>query len=176
MSNSLDALQVLIDDASLEDETIDTILKGIVDFSEDDDVIRLAAFIGWLRDNGNNATPDDIGAIGCNDKAFSYGRSEYLVLLDDEADDACADYIEDSLWAFNADFLAGETGIDADVFKALADKCEGANAAVLSLIKGSCGLDAFVKSATDVDGRGHFLASYDGEEHEFGAFYIYQIG
>ena len=91
---------------------------------------------------------------------------DYLVLTDEEADDQCKDYIKESLWAFNADFLESETGIPADMFKAAQDKCEGANDAFLQIIERSDGLDSFVESAVSADGRGHFMSSYDGEEIE----------
>jgi len=42
--------------------------------------------------------------------------NDYLVLTDEEADKAASDYIRDSLWAFNAEFLADNTGLPAEVF------------------------------------------------------------
>ncbi len=170
----LNTLQYLIDGAEIDNDTINSCLNAIVEHAEDDDDKRTAAFLLWLRDNGNDALPNDIGAVGNSGESLSYGRSEYRVLTEDEAHQAVRDAIVDSLWAFRPEFLASETGIDEDVFKALADKCEGANNAVLSLIKGTCGLDDFVNDAVSADGRGHFLSPYDGEEREFAGYYIYQ--
>ena len=105
----------------------------------------------------------------------------YHVLTDEEANESAYDIIMDSLWAFNTSFLAGETGIDEDVFIALANngKCESNNDAIASLIKSSCGLQVFVDSAVSVDGRGHFINTYDGNEHEVKVgrktFYIYMV-
>lgn len=105
----------------------------------------------------------------------TYGNNEwdaegatYLVLTDDEADAAVIDYIRESVWAFNAEFLASETGLDAAVFEALQPQCEGANAAILTLIEklAEDGLEGFAAEAVRYDGRGHFLAQYDGEELE----------
>lgn len=108
---------------------------------------------------------------------------EYLVLTDEEADEKTADYIKDSLWAFNADFILEHTAVyeetthreDAEIIKALqmvqGSICESANALVRALI---VDIDAFIEDAVDADGRGHFLASYDGEEYESGNFYIYR--
>lgn len=108
---------------------------------------------------------------------------EYLVLTDKEADEKTADYIKDSLWAFNADFILKHTAVyeettdreDAEIIKALqmvqGSICESANALVRALI---VDIDAFIEDAVDADGRGHFLASYDGEENESGNFYIYR--
>jgi hypothetical protein len=171
--SSYDALTALAGLVELDKDTIKTVCDAILEQETDDDDKRKAALLAYLIDNGNNESPDDIGDDGNN--VFSVGRCEYLVLTDDEADAACADRIKDSLWAFNASFLSGETGIDDSVFEALADKCEGANDAVLSIIEGTCGIDDFVKSAAGADGRGHFLSGYDGNEDEYGDFYIYRI-
>lgn len=105
---------------------------------------------------------------------------DYLVCTDSEADEECRNAIADSLWAFNPDFLAGETGIDSEVFEAIQGngRCESNNDAIASIIKATCGFDSFADSAMGADGRGHFLSSYDGEEHEqeFNGqiFYIYK--
>ena len=106
----------------------------------------------------------------------------YIICTDEEADELAYDYIVDSLWAFTPSFLAGETGIDIDVFEALAanGKCESNNDAIGSLIKSTCGLDEFVDSAISADGRGHFIAHYDHNEHEVKyvgdkTFYIYRV-
>lgn len=98
---------------------------------------------------------------------YCYGNEEYLVLTDDEADEKVAEYIKDSVWAFNPSFLSSHSDIDEGVFKLLQDKCESANEAVLKLIKD---FDKFVEDAVGTDGRGHFLSSYDGEENEIGLF------
>lgn len=105
----------------------------------------------------------------------------YRVLTDEEADELAYNSIMDSLWAFSSSFLAGETGVDEDVFLALHNngKCESNNDAIASLIKSSCGLQEFVDSAVGHDGRGHYINSYDGTEHEIKVgrktFYIYKV-
>jgi hypothetical protein len=90
----------------------------------------------------------------------------YLVLTDKEADERAAEYIRDSLWAFNADFLAGETGIDREVFEAIQanNRFESNNDAIARLIGDD--MDSFIQSAISADGRGHFISFYDGHEHE----------
>ena len=117
---------------------------------------------------------------------YEENNGNYLVLTDNEADEKAAEYIKDSLWAFKASFLAGETGIDEEVFKAIQDngKCEGNNNAIESCIDD---IDSFVDAAISADGRGHFLAGYDFEENEetvnvYGegdaanaTFYIYRV-
>ena len=98
---------------------------------------------------------------------YCFGNEEYMILTDDEADEKVAEYIKDSVWAFNPSFLSSHSDIDEGVFKLLQDKSESANEAILKLIKD---FDKFVEDAVGTDGRGHFLSSYDGEENEIGLF------
>ena len=110
-------------------------------------------------------------------KVFSYGKSEYAVGRDEEADEACEQNIKDSVWAFNPDFIASECNMPEaeEIIKAAQQKCESSNDAILAIIKGSCGISSFVQSAIQADGRGHFLSSYDGDEIYNGdGFYIYR--
>ena len=106
---------------------------------------------------------------------YSFDGEEYMILTDDEADEKVAEYIKDSVWAFNPSFLSCHSGIDQDVFKLLQEKCESANEAILKLIKD---FDHFVEDAVASDGRGHFLSSYDGyeneQEHDNETYYIYR--
>ena len=45
------------------------------------------------------------------------------------------------------------------------NKCEGANDTIYAMIDRSCGgIENFVDAAISVDGRGHFMNSYDGNE------------
>ncbi|MEE8382197.1 MAG: hypothetical protein V3R78_10045 [Thermodesulfobacteriota bacterium] len=107
---------------------------------------------------------------------FDAEGCEYMVLTDDEADQKAADYIRETVWAFNADFIAGQSNIDYDavvtMVKALQDKCEGANDAITALI---VNMDEFIDDAIGADGRGHFMSSYDGEENEQGEYFIYRL-
>ena len=119
----------------------------------------------------------EVDDYGYDDGDFSGHR----VLTDEEADELAYEVIVEELWSFSSSFLAGETGIDEEVFIALANngKCEGNNDAITSLIKSSCGLREFAYSAVGHDGRGHFINRYDGNEHEVKVgrktFYIYRV-
>jgi len=128
---------------------------------------QLAKLIGEKRTS--------IEVSSYDDNRFECGHEEYLMLTDKEADEACEAYILDSVWAFNADFLAChlKDGIDSDVVVSIQEngKCESNNAAILSLIGD---VDHFVQDAMKCDGRGHFLAQYDGEEREAGKFFAYR--
>jgi hypothetical protein len=106
-----------------------------------------------------------------------YPESRYDILTDEEATERAIESIKQTLWAFNADFLAGETGIDSSVFEAIQanGKCEDNNDAVESCIDD---IDEFVDAAIAADGRGHFMSSYDGEENEIEidgeTYYLYR--
>jgi hypothetical protein len=107
---------------------------------------------------------------------YSYGRREFAIGDDDEADRAVRSYIKDSVWSFRPEFLASYTGLPEEMFVALQDKCEDANDAFLECIKRTKHrLAGFVDEAVAADGRGHFLSPYDGDEHEVDNFYIYQV-
>ena len=95
-------------------------------------------------------------------------NNDYLVLTDDEADEKSKEYILDSLWAFNASFIAGEIDLDEEVIQAIQDngKCESNNDTIFNLIKKLGDIDSFIDAAISADGRGHFMSSYDGCENE----------
>lgn len=107
-----------------------------------------------------------------------YKDGDWLVYTDSEADYQAKEYIIESLWAFNANFLASMTGLPEECFAALSQQYESANDPILQIVKQTCGLDPLVKRAIREDGRGHFLSHYDGYEIEqnFGGetYYLYR--
>jgi hypothetical protein len=120
---------------------------------------------------------DDISASVYDDISFSACGGEYLVLTDDEAEERAREDIRESLWAFDARFIAShahkalsEQCIEA-LRKVQGDLCEDAAPLVEALIKD---MDRFVSDAVLADGRGHFISRYDGEENESNEFYIYR--
>lgn len=136
-----------------------------------DDLARLALadHCGLLSDMQGECLDDIVEQSAYNDSIFECDGEEWLIYSSySEAENAAKEYIKETLWAFNADFLAGETGFDADIFEAIRanDKCESNNDAILSLVEGSCGFDSFTESAIGCDGVGHFLSNYDGDEVE----------
>lgn len=101
--------------------------------------------------------------------------AEYLILTDAEADKLAREEIGRSLWAFNADFILEHAhksheltnfewlaGIES-IKKAQAEQCEDFNGVARCLVGN---LKRFASDAIAADGRGHFLATYDGEEIE----------
>jgi hypothetical protein len=109
---------------------------------------------------------------------FRHGHSEYLVLTDEEADQRAKEYISDSLWAFQVNFLreyckALKTPAICQAVATMQEKlCEDANEIIRALIDD---FDSFVQAAISADGRGHFLATYDGREIKDGPYFIYCI-
>lgn len=92
---------------------------------------------------------------------------EFAVGTEADADKDCAEYIEDSAWAFTSSFLSRYTGLPEEMFSAVQESCESANDAILICIKrAEGGLAGFIELAVDADGRGHFLASYDHEQRK----------
>lgn len=110
-------------------------------------------------------------------------REDYICLTDSEANEKAAEYIKDSLWAFNASFILSECGLDGsgeESLRSMQEKaCESANNFILSLVEKTCGIESFIEAAISADGRGHFMSSYDGEEHEIESdgetFYVYRL-
>ena len=108
-------------------------------------------------------------------------NNDYIVLTDDEADEKAKEYIRESLWAFNASFIAYQVDLDEEVIQAIHDngKCEGNNDTIYNLIKKCGSIDDFVEEAISSDGRRHFMSSYDGEENEEEVngttYFIYRI-
>lgn len=138
----------------------------------EDRIDVLAEFLGYDKEDRENL------AEGCHGE-IEDGSQSYLVLTDEEADDAVKDLILDSVWAFNACFLMDHFGLPVDAEEMIRffqeKKCEGANDTLRAMIRDE---DLFVAEAVSADGRGHFLSGYDGNEAEvrFNGryFYIYR--
>ena len=113
-------------------------------------------FEEWCNEN-LELVPDDESEID----------DDYLVLTDEEADEKVAEYIKESVWAFNPDFIVSHSSLPCEAVEMVQNfqysKCEGANNTILALIDD---FDDFVSDAISADGRGSFLNFYDGEENE----------
>ena len=117
---------------------------------------------------------DDIKESQWNENSLEIYNKEYLVLTDAEADDEAAEEIKRTLWAFRSDFILHHcNNEDMDNFEwdcakealesVQSSKAEGANGLVRALISD---LDEFINDAICEDGRGRFIAYYDGYENE----------
>ena len=119
-----------------------------------------------------------------DENTFSYDGAEYLVLDEEGADAKAREEIEYDLWTFHADFIiqhcknyeemnTSEYQSAVESLKYAQEKCcENANGLVKALIDN---IDEFVDDAISIDGRGHFISRYDGEEYEMNGFYIYRV-
>ena len=144
---------------------------------------ELAKQLAFMQFNGEKFTID-------GEKAYNEDKEEieewdesddkYLVLTDEEATERTTEYIKQSLWAFNASFIIDHSKLPYEAEEMIAnfqrEKCEDANDVMEALIED---MDKFVADAISADGRGHFMSSYDGQEHEETiegeTFYIYRI-
>lgn len=117
-----------------------------------------------------------------DDASIKVDGKQYVVLTDEEATERCKERIRESLWAFNVSFLAQYipalrgTRVQNAWDKAVRELCEDATPLVEAMLGGE--LDEFCDDAIGADGRGHFLAGYDGDENEAEVegttYYIYR--
>lgn len=103
---------------------------------------------------------------------FTCNEGDYYVFTDEEADEYVKNYIIESIWAFEATFIAKECDLsDFDNavkgIRSMQESCnDSCNVILLALIEKTCGIEEFINDAINADGRGHFISSYDGEENE----------
>ena len=117
---------------------------------------------------------------GYDECTFEYGRGEYLVCTDEEADERCEDYILDTLWAFNTSYIMNYIDTHTDYDDNNLRKClvtvqelyEASNYLIKLLVGDRLG--KFIDDAISTDGRGHYLAFYDDEENEINGYFIYR--
>ena len=114
-----------------------------------------------------------------NQMATMEDGSEYLVLTDEEADEQAKTEIKNNLWAFVPKFIiehmAGvrySESLEDAISQMQANLCENANDIVAAMVDD---VEEFCDDAIVADGRGHFIAWYDGKEIETENFFIYRI-
>ncbi|CAK9074214.1 Modification methylase AgeI (M.AgeI) (Cytosine-specific methyltransferase AgeI) [Durusdinium trenchii] len=138
----------------------------------DDDETRRAALAVLLE-----CDLDDVEEAAYGENTFEAEGGEFLVLDDEEAQEAAEEAIERDLWAFRPEFLAAycPDGVDSEVLSAIQEaRCEDASEPFRGLVGDR--LDDLKADAIGADGRGHFLAHYDHDERETdcGRFYVYR--
>ena len=133
-------------------------------------------------DKEDKITEDDRSSH--DDCLFETDQGDFLVLTDEEADERTKEYIEETLWSFNIDFLQrflhSNLQDEAEtILKPLQEKCEDGNDAIKALVDWDNQQGDIVDEAITWDGRSHFLSGYDGEEHEVKVndtyYYIYRV-
>lgn len=189
VNDSDDVARLLADNATEEElDSIGQDRDSVLEWAfGDKEEARLGALRAFLVDSGDYSAEEfdsaDVEPSTYDDSTFDAFGNEYRVLDDSEADSAVLESTRESVWAFNASFLADymPEGIDADEINAIrGDRCEDANAAMLALIAaGPSDLETLARSYADADGRGHALAHYDGEEseveHAGRTWYVYRV-
>ena len=127
--------------------------EQITDAGHDADMIpqvrALCAFLDCQPDELSKERHEHYGM-----PVFGYGREEYAIASDSEADSA---------W---------DQSLDSYISECIQPEMEKLEAGNLSAyIKFD---DEMWKRDARMDGRGHSLSSYDGEENEEGEFFIYR--
>lgn len=149
MSTLLEALQTLIDNG-LSNDYVKTVVNDLLENDAlDDDDDKKALVLYSVCEDWEGGGDLDIEASTYDDCKFSVGGREYLVLDEDE---------RESRW-------------DDALDSYLDDGCvEGADSPYFDR-------EAWKRDAR-MDGAGHVLNSYDGNEHEFsvgsGWYYVYR--
>ena len=147
-------------------EIWDDLLEERIDLANpaelDDEGKRIFALCAHLA-----CESDDLDVSRYDETLIESGNQEYLVLTEDEGDQRAEEYIRETLWAFNADFICNymPDGIGPEEVETLrGDRCEDVNPAFVALVGDN--MDSLIEDALSADGRGHFLNTYDGEEYE----------
>jgi hypothetical protein len=111
--------------------------------------------------------------------AFEGTRNwDLIVMTSDEADARADQYVRETVWATNSQWIADFTpdSITAEHIDAMrGDKCESMNEALTALIESGRGMDAFVEATIAADGRERFLSSYDDAEYEEDDYIIIRV-
>ena len=103
---------------------------------------------------------------------------EYAVGSPEEAKRAVVEYCRDNIQHFTPEFLSDNSKFSALLFKKLQESGVFDSDVYLELIDD---IESFAEEAEAVDGRGHFLSLYDGEEIEVCddegiiVYYLYRI-
>ena len=99
----------------------------------------------------------------------SPGGRQYAVGTEEQADEAARLYCRDSLWAFRPSFVIDycppairREPVEKAIAVACESLCEDANELIAVVVGDRLG--ELLDDAVSCDGRGHFLASYDGRE------------
>ncbi len=100
---------------------------------------------------------------------LAHDGNEYAVGSNAQAHKAAKEYILDSLWTFNANFIANIAGLDNQeertVRKMQEEMSESANPLIRRIV-GEKNLGRLVREAIAANGLGHFLSPYDGHKRD----------
>lgn len=108
-----------------------------------------------------------------------YPQCSYEIYNAAVAEERVRERIAEDLWAFHAGYLADMTSLPEVIFSALSNQMnEDASPHIRRLIDVSCGFEAFALDVIKLNGRGFYLADYDGHEQTIKVdgrfFYVYR--
>ena len=138
---------------------------------------KAKALHSFLVDDGFTKEEMDHIKFKINDDDTSYidldgdANESYMILSDKEAEKKCNEYIWDNLWSFKAEFLQHYMPLEVEHIEKIQELYEDANDILVKLVDNKGGLERDAKLS---DGRGHFLATYDGAEEEYSNYFIYR--
>lgn len=149
----------------IADPNVDDSIRNAIEEANDDENAQALAFYLEL-------TTEDLEDIskadyGWGDSLYEAEGREYYIGTWDEIRNTTAEYIKESLWAFNASFLSEQTDLPKSVFTGLQSEYESSNDAILDLVNKCGDFDSLVDDAISIDGWEHFLNGYDGAGSQF---------
>ena len=157
--------------------------QGNYDVTEDPKALALVNFLNDTETDRDYGLIDiklnDIDAFYGN-TLYIVGDREYGVYTDEEANRIASERIEESVWAFDTDFIIqrslalGKTSGDSaeKILGCIREYSEDGNEVILRLIDN---IGSFIKDAIISDGRAHFISTYDDEENISGDYNIYRL-
>ena len=110
--------------------------------------------------------------------------SEYLVLTDEEAQEQAEAEIKEGLWCLDTDFIFEHISACSKISRPAIEKiksafsevqdsyCESLNELIEVMVDD---VNKLIEDVIESDGRGRFIAKYDGIENEHNGFYIYCV-
>lgn len=138
--------EMIADEFGRTDEYLDALINTLDEGGSDH---RRLCLLEYLRRSDEGLTSVEIDVCGYDEKQFSSGSAEYLVLTEDEANEA---------W---------EESLDIYLDECVYPELSGGLAAYFD--------EAAWRRDARFDGRGHCLSSYDGSEDASRIYCIFRV-
>lgn len=111
---------------------------------------------------------------------FTSGECIYLVLSNEEANNAMYEYVKNNMCVFDAEFILNCTvGYNKELVESLSamKECiEKSNSFLYAFVEHTCGVDYFVEKVIDQFGRAEFLSPVYEEEIQISEnVFIYRL-
>lgn len=107
---------------------------------------------------------------------IDFQAGDYRYIAKNHINEILTNELESDLYmlgCFTAHFISDTTGLPLEMIKA----CQTSEAfeAIGRGIVATCGVKQLTKRYAQVDGYGNHFATYDGEEHEIGEYYVFRV-